>query len=179
MGTLGIIVQVTLRLEPAYKIEYESRRVTLDECLKQQAQLAEENRHFEFYWFPYAEPCQIKLMNKTDQDVTAHRIRDYVSEVLVENTLFGLISELCRKVPQASPYVSRFSASQVPLGRKVNYSHRLFATQRLVRFNEMEYNLPVESMSAVIEDMRAELSRVSIMCISLWNAVMPRAMIFG
>ncbi|MFE9276737.1 D-arabinono-1,4-lactone oxidase [Paenibacillus glucanolyticus] len=159
LGTLGIIVQVTLRLEPSYRIEYESRRVTLNECLKQQARLAEENRHFEFYWFPYAEPCQIKLMNKTHQEAKEHRFKDYFNEVLVENTLFGLISELCRKLPKASPYVSRFSASQVPLGRKVNHSHRLFATQRLVRFNEMEYNLPVEALNAVIEDMREELSR--------------------
>ncbi|WFB58458.1 D-arabinono-1,4-lactone oxidase [Paenibacillus sp. BR1-192] len=159
LGALGIIVQVTLRLEPAYKIEYESRRIPLGECLKQQARLAEENRHFEFYWFPYAEPCQIKLMNKTDQEVREHRIKDYISDVLVENTFFGLISELCRKLPKASPHVSRLSASQVPLGRKVNYSHRLFATRRLVRFNEMEYNIPAESMNAVIAEMREEMSR--------------------
>ncbi|GAB6927822.1 D-arabinono-1,4-lactone oxidase [Paenibacillus sp. JCM 10914] len=159
LGTLGIIVQITLRLEPAYRLEYVSRRVTLDECLQQQAQWAEANRHFEFYWFPYALPCQIKTMNLTQDEPKDHPVKDYINEVLVENTLFGWVSELCRKVPQTSTLVSRFSASQVPLGRKVHHSHKLFATQRLVRFNEMEYNLPAEAMNAVIEEMRIELSR--------------------
>lgn len=159
LGSLGIIVQVTLKLQPAFKMKYESQRMPLSECLQQLPTLANSHRHFEFYWFPYADPCQIKLMNVTEEAVTENKLKDYVNDVLLENTAFKGLSELCRKMPSLSATVSRLSASQVPVGSKVNYSHRIFATQRLVRFNEMEYNLPVESMSAVIKEMRETMSR--------------------
>ncbi|MDR6553911.1 D-arabinono-1,4-lactone oxidase [Paenibacillus qinlingensis] len=159
IGALGIIVQVTLRLQPIYKMKYESKRMPLKQCLQELPEIAGGHRHFEFYWFPYADPCQLKFMNPTDQAVTSRKVRDYIGDVLLENTLFGLLSELCRKVPKLSQTVSRLSASQVPVGSKVDYSHRLFATQRLVRFNEMEYNLPAEAMPAVIEEMRAKMTK--------------------
>ncbi|MGO4537112.1 D-arabinono-1,4-lactone oxidase [Paenibacillus sp. 2TAB19] len=159
LGTLGIIVQVTLKLEPAYKLEYESRRIPLSECLQQLPKLAGDNRHFEFYWFPYAQPCQIKLTNKTDKEVTGRRAWDHISEVWIENRLFGLLSEVSRRLPGTSKHISRISASQVPVGRKIDHSHRLFATQRYVRFNEMEYNLPAEAMAPAIEEMREAMSR--------------------
>lgn len=159
LGVLGIIVQVTLRLQPAFKLAYESKRIPLKSCLQQLSVLADENRHFEFYWFPYADPCQVKLMNETNAKVTNRKVRDYISDVLLENTAFHLLSEVCRKLPRMSPSVSRLSASQVPVSRKVNYSHQMFATQRLVRFNEMEYNIPAAAMPAVIEEMRETMAR--------------------
>lgn len=159
IGALGIIVQVTLRLQSTYKMMYESKRMPLKQCLQELPDIARGHRHFEFYWFPYAEPCQLKFMNPTDRAVTSRKVRDYVGDVLLENTVFGLLSELCRKVPKLSRMVSRISASQVPVGSKVDYSHRLFATQRLVRFNEMEYNLPAEAMPTVIEEMREKMMK--------------------
>ncbi|KRE74598.1 D-arabinono-1,4-lactone oxidase [Paenibacillus sp. Soil750] len=159
LGALGIIVQVKLRLQPTYKMMYESKRMPLKQCLQELPDIASGHRHFEFYWFPYAEPCQLKFMNPTDHAVTSRKVRDYIGDVLLENTVFGLLSELCRKVPKLSRTVSRISASQVPVGTKVDYSHRLFATQRLVRFNEMEYNLPAEAMPTVIEEMREKMMK--------------------
>ncbi|MUT66487.1 D-arabinono-1,4-lactone oxidase [Paenibacillus sp. NEAU-GSW1] len=159
LGVLGVIVQVKLKLRKAYKLEYRSSRMPLASCLQQLPRLATDNRHFEFYWFPYADPCQIKLMNITEKPASERKMWDHISDVWIENTLFGLLSEISRKVPGTSKWVSRLSASQVPVGSKVNYSHRLFATQRLVRFNEMEYNLPAEAMKPVIEEMRAEQKR--------------------
>ncbi|MFF2481093.1 D-arabinono-1,4-lactone oxidase [Paenibacillus sp. NPDC058071] len=159
LGSLGIIVQLTLKLRPSYKLEYESRRMLLDDCLQQLEPLREANRHFEFYWFPYAKPSQIKVMNITDKEATGRKVWDHISDVWIENSLFGLLSEMSRKLPGTSKAISRLSASQVPVGRKVNYSHRIFATQRLVRFNEMEYNLPAEAMADVIREMREKIER--------------------
>ncbi len=159
LGVLGVIVQVTLRLEAAYKLEYESRRLPITDCLTQLTQLAGENRHFEFFWFPYAEPCQIKLMNITEREVSTRKLQDYFNEVVMENAFFGLLSEMCRLLPRTSAAISRLSASQVPVGRKVSHSHRLFATKRLVRFHEMEYSLPSEAMAEVIKEMQAALSK--------------------
>lgn len=159
LGALGIIVQVKLRLLPAYRLLHESRRSTVEECLSQLPKLADGHRHFEWFWFPYAEQCQLKFMNVTEEPVVEHKFKDYFNEVVMENAVFGLLSGMCRAMPRLSGTVSRISAASVPVARKVNWSHRLFATSRLVRFNEMEYNVPAEAMVPVIREMREAMNR--------------------
>ncbi|MFD0674042.1 D-arabinono-1,4-lactone oxidase [Cohnella sp. GCM10027633] len=159
IGSLGVIAQVTLRLRPSYRLRYESSRVPLTECLDRLPELKAAHRNFEFYWFPYAEPCQLKMMNETDEPVTSRKVRDYVSDVLLENAVFGALSGLARRVPPLSATVSRLCASAVPTSRKVEASHRVYATTRLVKFNEMEYNIPADAMADVIREMRETMAR--------------------
>lgn len=159
IGSLGVIAQVTLRLRPSYKLRYESARVPLTECLARLPELNSSNRNFEFYWFPYAEPCQLKMTNETDEPVTSRKVRDYLSDVILENAAFGALSGLARRVPALCGTVSRICAASVPVMRKVESSHRVYATTRLVRFNEMEYNLPAEAMADVIREMRETMAR--------------------
>jgi FAD-linked oxidoreductase len=159
LGTLGIIVQVKLRLRKAYVLSYESKRMALTDCLTKLPQFIEENRHFEFFWFPYAETCQVKLMNEADDPIPTNKVLEYVNEKLIENTLFGLLSRFCKIIPTASASISRLSASSVPVMTKANFSHRIFATERTVRFNEMEYSLPKEAMTSVIREMREAMER--------------------
>ncbi len=159
LGALGIIVQVTLRLRPSYKLNYESARVPLSDCLQRLDELARNHRNFEFYWFPYAEPCQLKMMNETEEPVVPDKLSGYLSDLVLENGLFGALSGLCRWVPPLSAPVSRLCAAVVPTASKVGLSHRVYATKRLVRFNEMEYNLPAEAMESVIREMREQMER--------------------
>ncbi|MFC4600146.1 D-arabinono-1,4-lactone oxidase [Cohnella hongkongensis] len=159
LGALGVIVQVTLRLRPAYKLKYESARVPLSDCLARLDELARRHRNFEFYWFPYAEPCQLKMMNETEQPVTPDSLAGYWSGIVMENVAFGALSGLCRWAPWMSASVSRICAASVPTASKIEYSHRVYAARRLVRFNEMEYNLPIEAMEPVIREMREQMSR--------------------
>jgi FAD/FMN-containing dehydrogenase len=42
---------------------------------------------------------------------------------------------------------------------EVEYSHRIFATPRWVRFNEMEYNIPVEHARSVVEEVQECINR--------------------
>jgi FAD-linked oxidoreductase len=159
LGALGVIVQVTLRLRASYRLRYESSRMPLSSCLEQLPTLVAKHRNFEFYWFPYAEPCQLKLMNETLEEPTPRKLSNYFSDIVMENIAFGAISELSRRVPALSAPISRFCAAGFPVYSKVEQSHRIFATQRLVRFNEMEYNLPADAMKDVIREMRETMER--------------------
>lgn len=154
LGALGVIVQVKLRVEPVYLLGYESMRMKLKECLPQLSQLSAENRHFELYWFPYAETCQVKIMNKVTFSTPMSPVLDYMNDQLVENTLFGLLSSLCKFIPPLTKPVSKLSAALIPVTTKAEYSHRVFPTRRNVRFNEMEYSIPAEAMEQVIVEMR-------------------------
>ncbi|MFD2117864.1 D-arabinono-1,4-lactone oxidase [Paenibacillus yanchengensis] len=154
LGMLGIIVQVTLRLQSSYIMKYESKRMKLADCLPHLEQYANSHRHFEIYWFPYAETCQVKMMNESDTTTKATPVKDYIKGRILENALFGLLSALCRVVPSISSTASKISAAGIPIVSKADYSYRLFATVRNVRFLEMEYNVPAELLPVIIKEMR-------------------------
>src|SRR6266508_4478628 len=54
LGALGVIVLVTLRVLPAYRLRYRSERMRLDEVIADLDGHLAEHRHFEFYAFPYS-----------------------------------------------------------------------------------------------------------------------------
>lgn len=157
-GSLGILVQVKLRLVPSFRMMYESRRLPLSEVLARLGELRDDHRHFEFYAFPYGDAAQVKTMQVTDQPATPSGVKGFFNKIVMENWAFGALSEACRAIPRLCPAASRFSANNVPVFREVGYSHRLFATPRLVRFNEMEYNVPAAHMPAVVEEIRAAIA---------------------
>lgn len=155
LGALGVVARVTLRVLPSYRLRRESRRALLDDCLANLEKYKQENRNFEFFWFPYSRYCQIKLLNQTTEPPT--RINRW-SRVL-ENRVFVVLSEWCRLMPGMCRPISRFSAWSIPTVREVNYSQLAYPTPRLVRFQEMEYNLPAEHFADAMSEIRRCIQR--------------------
>lgn len=155
LGMLGVIVEVKLRVIPAAAMHFSSKRMKLADCLNELDLLSAENRHFEYYWFPHTDVAQVKFMNTTEAPASKNSIWNDFNKLVVENGLFWMLSESCRLFPRLCRSVSRISAKFVPVFEEVGYGHKLFATPRLVKFNEMEYNVPASCMKAVLEEMQA------------------------
>jgi FAD-linked oxidoreductase len=159
LGALGIITSVTLQLLPAYRLDYTWRRQTLDECLTNVADYRRDNRNFEFFWLPYSDGALTKRMNVTDAPARPKNVLRQFNELVLENGVFWAFSELCRRFPAASPQVSALLGQLISGGRDVNYSHKIFATPRLVKFQEMEYSLPAENLVAALRAIDACIRR--------------------
>jgi FAD-linked oxidoreductase len=159
LGTLGIIVRVTLRVVPAKRLHYQVRREPLQQCMAQLETYKQDNTHFEFYWFPYTEYVQVKYLNETAKPVNAGGLWAAFNRVVVENGVYWLLSEGCRLMPRLCQTVSNISAQGIAPVNEVDYSHHIFASPRWVRFNEMEYNIPSEHFSAVFAEIRECISR--------------------
>lgn len=157
LGLLGVIVKVTLRVVPSYRLHQRTYRMDLDECLNQLEKLRTENRNFEFFWFPYTKTVQVKLLNETNDEIsTESRWLDFKTLVL-ENWLFGLLSHTCRIFPKLSKSISKLSASSIPSIEMIGLSHNIYATPRNVRFNEMEYFIPIEHAESVLREIDAAI----------------------
>jgi FAD-linked oxidoreductase len=153
LGALGIIASVTLRLVPAYRLEYVWQRETLGGCLEQLGRSAADNRNFEFYWLPHTDKVMTKRMNISQSAAHSqvrHSLRHY-QELVLENSVLWLISEVCRHFPATAPVASGLLAALVSNGSDINASHKIFASPRLVKFQELEYSLPVENMAVALE----------------------------
>ncbi len=159
LGALGVIAAVTLRVVPAKRLRFVSRRERVDDYLANLERYKRDNSHFEFFWMPYTPWAQAKFLNETDEPPSKSNIFGTLNKLLLENGLYWALSELCRLAPPASRTVSRVSAWGIASVTETDYSHRLFATPRLVKFQEMEYNIPAEQFPAVLAEIRACLAR--------------------
>lgn len=160
LGALGVITEITLQCVPAYHLELVIEKAGLQPTLDAFPDLNRTNRHFEFYWFPHTDTTMTKKLNITqEKPVNAGGIQNFVQEYLLENYGFLLVCELSRRFPSYTPALSRFSAATVSRYRKVDRSDRVFCTRRLVRFNEMEYNIPLEAYRDCIRDVVREVNK--------------------
>jgi len=154
LGTLGVIAKVKLRLVPVKRLHYHGHRKQLSECLDNLEEYKQNNDHFEFFWFPYTEAAQAKFTNETEEAVTSTSLWSNFNKVVLENYVYWLLSESCRLVPSLCKTVCRISGSAIAEVDEINYSHRIFATPRMVRFQEMEYNIPAQHFKDVLGEIR-------------------------
>lgn len=161
LGMLGVIVKVTLKVVKAYTLKEQSYRITLDDGLKKLTNLKENNRNFEFFWFPYTNSIQVKTLNEINDCIESND-RTSFKKVAIENGLFWMLSEVSRHLPMTSRFISKVSALGIPSGEEKNRSYAQYISPRLVRFNEMEYSVPEAMMDEVLREIERLFSRKKI-----------------
>ena len=158
LGALGMISRVRLRLKPAYRLRYVSRRADFFETLARMDELANNHRNFEFYWFPYSDRVQLKLTDETQEPAKDAGLGKQLNDLLLENGAFWVLSQMCRFAPPLCAPVSKLCAALISESTRTDWSHRIYATQRLVRFQEMEYNVPREALADVLRAIHARMA---------------------
>jgi FAD-linked oxidoreductase len=166
LGSLGIITQVKLDLSPSYKLEYLSKKASLEDTLNKLEEYNASNRNFEFYWFPYTQTVQLKFSNETSLPVKDNKTLRYLNQHIIENGLFGLLCNIGKNFEGSFASISKIVAAGITTERKINHSHLIYATPRNVLFKEMEYNIPIEHfkevMNRIVDKIHKEKYRVYI-----------------
>lgn len=157
LGMLGIITQVTLQCVPAFTLDYHWYQSRLDEVLAKLDEL-KTNRNFEFFWLPHTEKTMVKTMNITDLAGRKKSLLRQFNENIIENAVLWGFSVIARQIPLTSKWVAKSIASLISSGHDVTASHETFATVRMVKFQEMEYNIPAEHFEACLQEIKACIS---------------------
>jgi FAD-linked oxidoreductase len=159
VGLLGVIAAVTLRVVPAKKVRLVTRRERLSSVLEHLDDYKRDNTHFEFYWFPYTDGGQSKFVNETDDPVTKSNLWAGFNKIVLENGALKVMSEISRIAPPLAPRICKISLAGITPVNEVNYSHRIYATPRMVRFQEMEYSIPAQHFPAVMAEVRERIAK--------------------
>lgn len=146
MGLLGVITEVEVQLVPAHKLHRRTWSEPIGDLIDSAPQRWSDHRNFEFFYIPFSgyglaithdiTDAPVRRSAKGDDDKAVHDLRR-------ARTLLGWSTSLRRKVIQRE--MSRFPAED-----SVDYNWRLLASERNVRFREMEYHLPVDSALPVL-----------------------------
>ncbi len=160
VGALGAISAVTLRCVPAFVLERIDSPQPREEVLDSFDQRAEANDHFELFTFPYADSALVLERNRVEGPPRPRgRAASYLNDIVLENWALEALSAAGRWVPRAIPALSRLAAALASGGKTTDRSDRVFASERRVRFTEMEYGVPrqhgPEAGRRVVEWVRA------------------------
>ncbi len=160
LGALGVIAAVTLRCVPAFRLHGVDRPEPLADVLDDLDARADAHDHFEFWTFPHSDLALTRSNDRTEAPPQRpSAARAYVSDVLLDNRAFHAINLLARRRPRAIPRLNRFASAVASRRERVDWSHAMFASPRLVRFEEMEYALPRAAAAEAVRAAREILER--------------------
>ncbi len=153
LGALGAIYAVTLRVVPPFRVERIDRRRPLAETLESLDELVDGLDHFELYVFPHTEHAVCRESTRTDAVARpASPARTYAQEVVLENGVASAFASVARRVPATIPTLARLASAGAGTPRKLDHSFRVFASERRLKFTEMEYSVPRADARAAVEE---------------------------
>lgn len=68
LGALGILTAVKVKLLPAYRLHRREYCASIDACLEHLDDLINENRNFDFYWYPRCDEVKLRTNNLVEKD---------------------------------------------------------------------------------------------------------------
>jgi L-gulonolactone oxidase len=133
----------------------------LDETCDRIDELVDSNDRFEFFVFPYTDMAWTKTINTTtDGGAARGRLSQFFNEMVVEN---GVLDLVCRvgnhmnsAVPPLNRLLTKLGANEAT---RVDRSHHILPSRRLVRFNETEWAVPRKHGVEAIRAMHAMVER--------------------
>jgi L-gulonolactone oxidase len=151
---------VTLRCVPSFRLLGVDAPEPLEDVLASLGERADAHDHFEFWTFPHSPLALTRSNDRTEAPRKAPgRNRAWLEDVLVDNHAFGLFNRAARRFPGAIPAINRTMARAASKRERVDWSYRIFASPRLVRFFEMEYAVPRELAADAVRGAREILER--------------------
>ena len=147
LGSFGILTKITLQNRSRYKLKEQIRLCPLQEVFANIDQWKHQHRHIEFWAFLHSDQVMLKTLDETD-DAIQPRQDAWPSE----DALLTLCSELTRRLPATNPYLQKLLSVFVKPTCYVDWSNQIFPTPRKTKFNEMEYQIPVEQGLQCLEE---------------------------
>ena len=164
LGAFGVISTVTLRTEQSFVLHAEERPEPLDDVLAGLDENCADNDHFEFYWFPYGRNALTQRNNRLPAGSLPEplsRTRQFFEYQLMENQVFGAVCRVGRAVRPLVRPLNRLSSAVLSARAYSDVSHKVFVTNRNVRFVESEYAVPRESLAEVLGELRQRVPKLA------------------
>lgn len=161
LGALGILTEVTFAVEPLFLLEASEQPMTWDAAIGSFDEMVAGSHHVDLYWFPHTDRTLVKRNDRLDADLAEAaplpRARAWLDDDLLANTAFGLVTAAANHAPGVIPRMNRVNARLLGARTYSDVAHRVFTSERRVRFREMEYAVPRATGLDALREVRAAL----------------------
>jgi FAD-linked oxidoreductase len=155
LGLLGVAVEIRIHVVPAYHLEERVERRPLAEVAERLDELAAATRHMEFFVFPYSDDVIFKTLHPVAPEAADRPAREIGED---SEAAFKAICDLCAALPVLTPSLQRLMMrTMAKPSRRVGPAHQIFPSERNIRFEEMEYELP---RAAGLPTLKAAMSHI-------------------
>ena len=145
LGMLGVVSRIRLKVLPAYRLKETIRRQSLKSVLDEWDALADAHRHVEFFHFPYSEHCTVKTLDVVETG-------DSPEPGEFEDTVFQAVCDLVTAWPRTAPTLQRMLTRAIRTSERAGPAGRIFPSERSVKFEEMEYEIPAGNGAAALRE---------------------------
>ncbi len=159
LGAMGVITSVRLKTVPAFVLRAVEQPMEIEDVLDGLGGHVEANDHFEFFWIPHTRWALTKRNNRTDGPPKPMPAgKKWFQKSFLENTAFGALCRVGRMRPE---WIPRLATALPSTGTTTysDHSHRIFASERRVKFLEMEYAIPIENCAEALRQVRSVIDR--------------------
>jgi FAD-linked oxidoreductase len=139
LGALGVVSQVRLKLVPAFRLHERTWFEPPDECMARLEERIHATRHFEFFWMPVKDACFMKTLQPTERDVDP------------------MPDQKGARRPRRQGHASEGGDTHHRRSERIDWSDRVFPSERNVKFNEIEFSMDAEHGPACFAELRALL----------------------
>ena len=163
VGALGVITELTIQTVPAFRLRKVEEPRPLNEVLDGFHELSAAHDHYEFYAFPYSETALSFASDRTDDaPAPLPAWRKWLVDDLIANRGLAAFSHAGRRFPGRAPQLSRTMTRLLSRDVRTDHSHRVFATERRVRFTEMEYAIPRAQVASALREVLAMIEEQQV-----------------
>jgi len=136
LGLLGVVTEIEIACIPAYRLEERITKAPLADVEARWAELSAAHRHVEFWMFPYADDVILKTLDVTAEEGEPKTASD------MDESIFRFCCDVGARLPGLIPSLQRFMMGASGASRRIGPAYKIFPSERTVRFEEMEYELP-------------------------------------
>lgn len=148
LGSLGVISEVTLEAMPRYFLRRKVWLQPLEEMLQQAPQLAEQHRHFEFYYLPFTGYAAAITHDLSDSQTAEHSAS--ADEAMLHD--LRQLRDWCGRFPHLRRWLAQKLIDPAQTETAQDSSWRLLSTSRPSKFNETECHVPQEQGIACVRE---------------------------
>lgn len=162
LGALGVLVDLTVQTVPTFVLAADEHPEPLDAVLDDWLNRSAQADHVEFYWFPHTRLALTRNNTRLTADAPRQPVgpvKRWLDDELLGNALYELLCRIGSIAPGTVPAFNRIASAVAFNRRLADYSHRVFASERRVRFREMEYSVPLDAVAPVMRELERAIER--------------------
>lgn len=153
LGLLGVATRIEIDVLPAYHLEERVESHPFEDIEERWDELAKNNRHVEFFVFPYGRYVALKTLNPAPAEGPLKQMSD------MDDRLFKMVCDVCAAMPFLTRRLQPLIIGAGVRQRRVGPAYQIFPSDRTVRFEEMEYELPRANGWAALKEVIAWIKK--------------------
>ena len=136
LGLFGVATEIDVAVVPAFHLAERIKKRRWAEIRERYDELTQQHRHVEFWLFPHSDDVILKTLDLCDPCDPSPTTTD------MEEASFRRILNISALLPFLTPSLQRLMMKSGISGRRRGPAHSIFPSDRTVRFEEMEYEMP-------------------------------------